>query len=240
MRLRLLAVGMATIVVLAGCSDSGTPAGEGIQTASSTATSAPKSTPTTTSTTSTTTEPPATFDGVDQAMDVIDVWNSGDFDAWLAYWDADPDDSLLHRSVMNSHERMEVTAPCEVISEASDRVVVTCSIFVEDDFHGAGGLTSNGIATFYFDGSGLITDMGSTTYEDTNGNCCPEWAAFSDAFHRWLQDAHPDVYAEIGPKAGTPLWYLPGFASGNADHMLVALQYVDEFVAQSDDYPLGG
>lgn len=120
---------------------------------------------------------------------------SGDFDAWLAYWEPEQDDDFLFdRSVMYSNERMEVTAPCEITSESSDPMVVTCSVFVEDDFHGAGGLTSDATIEFHINGGGLIVSTNSTTYQDENGNCCPQWQAFNAAFHRWLSDTHPDVY----------------------------------------------
>ena len=88
-----------------------------------------------------------------------------------------------------------------------------------------------------FNEDGLIVDASSTTYEEF-GNCCPQWQAYHRAFFNWLSERHPDVHQEIGPSVGSPIWSLPGYASGDADHMLVALEYVDEFVAESDVYPL--
>jgi len=246
MRVGLLGVTVAVIAALAGCSDSGASdtTAAGVDAPPSTLATTTTATPVTTTTmvsTTTTSEPEPAFDGVELAMGAIDAWNSGDFDAWLAYWETDEDeDFLFSRSVMNSNERMEVTAPCEITSAPSEPVVVTCSIHVEDDFHGTGGLTSNGTEAFHFNGEGLIVETDSTTYQDENGNCCPQWESIHRAFHSWLSDAHPDVYEEIGPKDGNPSWYLHGVASGNADHMLIALEYVDEFVAQSDVYPLDG
>lgn len=240
MRLRLLGVATVAIATLASCSDGAASdtTGAGAQAPTSTTLA---TTTTTRASTTTTSEPQPAFDGVELAMGAIDAWNSGDFDAWLAYWEPDQDDDFFFdRSVMNSNERVEVTAPCEITSEPSEPMVVTCSIHVEDDFHGAGGLTSNAIKQFHFNGEGFIVYTTSTTYQDENGACCPQWQAIHTAFHRWLSDAHPDVYEEIGPEDGNPLWYLPGVASGNPDHMLVALEYVEEFVAQSAAYPLGG
>jgi hypothetical protein len=69
---------------------------------------------------------------------------------------------------------------------------------------------------------------------DTGGTCCDREALFGLAFEDWLRTEHPDVYDKIsnGPS-------IPGFGYGRdpAD-MLIALEYVDEFVAQSGTYPL--
>jgi len=49
--------------------------------------------------------------------------------------------------------------------------------------------------------------------------------------------AHPEVHADIAP---LDVEGLPGAGElgGEPDDMLVTLEYVDEFVAQSDDYPI--
>jgi len=44
------------------------------------------------------------------------------------------------------------------------------------------------------------------------------------------------VYAEMDPGYITSAG--PGFDTQNSGHMLVAVDYVEEFVAQSDTYPL--
>lgn len=189
----------------------------------------------------TTTGAPATtapIDATSIVMDAIAAWNTGDYDAWLAFWVVDPsEDHLFARSVMNSNEQMEVTGPCDVSTMDSETVSVLCPVFVEDDFHGTGGLTSDGTVKFLLSGDGLIVETDSTTYQ-VNGVCCPEWEAYNRAFHVWLAEAHPDTYEEIGPPDGVPLWYLPGYANGDAENMKIALEHVEEFVAQSDVYPL--
>lgn len=183
------------------------------------------------------TTPAAAGEDISVVMEAIDAWNRGEFDAWLAFWVVDPgEDHLFSRSVMNSGEQMEVTEPCHS-SPDPEGTIVECSIRVEDNFHGAGGLTSDATMSFIVNDVGLIVDTQSTTYQE-DGSCCPKWESFHTDFHRWLQDAHPDVYADIGPKDGAEQWWLPGAASGDPDHMLVALEYVEEFVAQSDSYPL--
>lgn len=211
----------------------------GITTATTTTVvpTAPVETNATTTTEAAPTTTTANIDGLSLAVAAIDIWNSGDFDAWLALLEPDDDDHLFARSVMNSNERIELTGDCEVTSEP-DPLVVTCPIFVEDDFHGAGGLTSNGTITFEFSAEGLVAGVDQDTYQDATGRCCPDWQDYHKTFHTWLAEAHPDVYAQIGPEHIEARWQLPGYAGGDADHMLIALQYVDEFVAETKGYPL--
>jgi len=51
-----------------------------------------------------------------------------------------------------------------------------------------------------------------------------------------LSDTYPDVYEDIDP--GFITYSGPGFQTQNPEHMLIAVEYVAEFVAQSDIYPL--
>lgn len=60
--------------------------------------------------------------------------------------------------------------------------------------------------------------------------------SFNSAFHQWLKDTYPDVLSESGFEGVSGNG--PGFDSGNPDLMIVAVEYVKEFVAQSDTYPL--
>ncbi len=56
---------------------------------------------------------------------------------------------------------------------------------------------------------------------------------FSIAFEQWLLAAHPDVHAQI-------TWIEVGeHRIPSADDQALAAQFSDEFVAQSDVYPLG-
>lgn len=167
----------------------------------------------------------------------IDAWNQGDFAGWQAHYAA-PEDDPIARSEMIAGSVIEVQGECSS-SPSGDVTIVECSATVADDFHAAGGLTGIGVMAFTVDGDGLITDSTDTFYEDDNGNCCPEWQAFNQRFHRWLEQVHPEVFTEIGPARGRPEWFLPGVAGGDPDHMTVALQYVGDFVAQSETYPLG-
>lgn len=167
----------------------------------------------------------------------IDAWNQGNFNDWQAHH-ATPEDDPLARSEMIAGSLIELKGECSS-SSTQDATFVECPATVADDFHTTGGLTGVGVMAFTVDANGLITDSTNTFYEDDTGRCCPEWQAFHQSFFAWLETAHPDVFAEIGPTDGKPAWFLPGVASGNPEHMQVALDYVGDFVAESDVYPLG-
>ncbi len=203
-------------------------------------TTPPPTTATTTTTTTSTTAAPLPEE-IDLVLQSIEAWNAGDFDSWLEFLaPISEDEQLFPRSLMNANEQIEVTAPCAIVGEDADSVSVECPVYVEDDFHGAGGLASDGTMTFVVNRSGQIVDRSSTAYQEDNGLCCPRWEAFHIAFYRWLEQAHPEVYDDIGPWSGNVFHRVwpPGFASRNPEHMKIALEYVDDFVAQSDVYPL--
>jgi hypothetical protein len=206
---------------------------------------APATSQTTTPTTAATTPSTAAttnpqIDLVSIAVASIDAWNSGDFDAWLALLAPSADEDLIFsESLMIGGRRIQLTGNCAIRSQGPDGGgAVECPVSVDDAFNGAGNVTSSGIMTFLVGSDGLIGHTSDTLFTDENGDCCGEWEAFNEAFNTWLQDAYPDVFAVIGPQGSDPMWYLPGYASRNPDDMLIALQYVDEFVAQSDTYPL--
>lgn len=203
------------------------------------ATTAATTTTTSTTTTTTTTTVVPGSEQIDLVMRSIAAWNAGDFEAWTGFYvPQTEDDFLFSHSVMNSNEQIEVTGQCEMTEEGVDSVTIECPIYVKDDFHGAGGLSSDATMTVVVSDTGLILDESRTTYEEDDGQCCPRWETFHQSFFRWLLDAHPDVYAEIGPEDLSDAWQLPGYAGGDPEHMKIALEYVDEFVAQTRAYPL--
>jgi hypothetical protein len=60
--------------------------------------------------------------------------------------------------------------------------------------------------------------------------------AFSAGFHRWLSDTYPDVYEQMDLESISGS--APGFDTKNPELMLTAVEYVEEFVTQSDKYQL--
>jgi len=100
-----------------------------------------------------------------------------------------------------------------------------CVVVHYTDFHEAGGLSPfEQTMTFSVNEAGLISDIGFSVAEwDTKIN------PFNTSFMSWILEAHPEEAARMsGPPMGD---------SFNSEDAEIALQYVDEFVAQSDLYP---
>lgn len=68
-----------------------------------------------------------------------------------------------------------------------------------------------------------------------------EFALSNLAFFTWLRDAHPGVFEDIAYTTNS-LSSIPAFGFPGDPHeakeMLTALEYVDEFVNQTDEYPI--
>ena len=162
----------------------------------------------------------------------LDAKNRFDIDGWLMafeggkrQWPVFADELL-----MNANQHWEVVEPCQVTTENADGdTVVECVISNTDDFWGAGGIFDTKNQRFTVNPDGLITTKSNSFSSDRRDS-------FNRAFHQWLSDTHPDVYAEMDPGYITSAG--PGFDTQNPGHMLVAVDYVEEFVAQSDTYPL--
>ena len=117
--------------------------------------------------------------------------------------------------------RGELTEPCEELSPN----VFECVLIESNDFHAAGGLNPwEYHGTFTVNEADQISDLQHRIVEW--GTIRP----FNLRFRSWLREAHPEEATRMG---GTPME--PEF---NAEIAEIALEYVDEFVAQSDDYSI--
>lgn len=161
--------------------------------------------------------------------------NSGDWDAWTATLGGEeltgmePWRNQYEANVVANHQTTvneDDGNGCRVVGTGlSGETLVTCDVIVEDDFLGAGGVFADGQSIFYvLDGKVVQWDDG-LRYNDPGD--------FETAFLTWFSSAHPDVAG--GMTAGISNWY-----SRTSDDMATALEYVEEFVAQSDTYPIGG
>jgi hypothetical protein len=98
-----------------------------------------------------------------------------------------------------------------------------------NDFWGVGGISDTESQTFTVNEDGLISDRRNIFASGRRD-------AFNSAFHQWLSDTYPDVYEELD--IGRISSNGPGFDAGDPGHMLLAVEYVEEFIDQSDIYPL--
>jgi hypothetical protein len=234
--LRSLVVATVAALTLAACSggevaDFGFPSNSTI----AAATTVPSvETTSTTTTVATTTSP---VDAADAAIAVvvsaIEAKNRFDLDAWLMAYEGGrrvgtPD--FAENILMNARQQWDFVEPCKVTGETSSGdTVVECLLQDINVFWGVGGISDIKAREFTVNADGLITNN-HNTFGSARRN------AFNRAFHQWLSDTYPDVYSEMG--FGSISSNGPGFDRKNPELMLIAVEYVEEFVAQSDKYPL--
>jgi len=171
-------------------------------------------------------------------VSALDAKNSLDLEGWLMAHEGGSRNGVplfAEEILMNANQHWEVMEPCRITGKsAAGDTVVECLITNTDDFWGVGEIYEPRDLQFTVNPEGfLTTDAGVTNNTSFRSARRVE---FNHAFHLWLSESHPDVYGDMDPgyisRSG------PGFDTQNAEHMLTAVAYVEEFVAQSDDFPL--
>ena len=156
--------------------------------------------------------------------------NAGDLDGFL---DLLTDSAATHMAkieeiLINANQVTEIVEPCTSGGTTiRGETIVTCVVSTFDDFHGPAGIASTHTDTW------LLDDVGAITSRVDDMDLFHQFQ-FNRAFWQWLQGVHLDVYQEIAP---FDLESLPGW-NGDAASMRVAVEYVGEFIAQSEVYPL--
>ena len=161
------------------------------------------------------------------------AYSEGDIDAWLGYYTPDaelyngvfsaalPDIRALSRRSFAANDQWVITGLCR--DAAADEVA--CPMRQKDNFHGRAGLAVEAVYTFTFNENDTITafrlDRGYAT-------AFQPYDSFDFRFLGWLDEAHPEVVIETGVQTDSPM----------AEDMAIAILYVDEFIEQSDDYPI--
>ena len=228
--MRFLTATTLTALVLAACgggevADEETPPSSAI---APTTTVPLAETSTTTATTATIPDEVADA-AIAVVVSALDAKNRFNRDGWLmAFEGGKRQGTLLHAEeiLMNAKQYWEVVEPCQVTGETgSGDTIVECLIQDINVFWGVGGISDTKARTFTVNRDGLITNNDNTFASNRRD-------AFNAAFHQWLSDTYPDVYSEMD--TGRISSNRPGFDTRNAEHMLVAVDYVEEFVAQSD------
>jgi hypothetical protein len=165
-------------------------------------------------------------------MAAIDALNSYDFDGWVKAHEGGKRPGVplfAERILMNSKQQYEIVEACHVTGEdISGKTSVECVIKDSNEYWAVGGISDTRRQVYLVNADGLITNTNHFGSSSRN--------AFNHAFHQWLSDTYPEVYNEMG--YATISSNGPGFDTRNPDHMLIAVEYVEEFVAQSDTYPL--
>ena len=228
----------AILLVAAACGGDDESAAP--QDATSTTTSV--ATTTTVSSTTTTVAAVSSEDVLAVVFSAIEARNRGDIAAYKASLtgeEAQVEAHNLSEALSYANRTMELS-DCRVTGKApGGESIVECEATTTDDFYSAGGIVETGLATFLVNENDKISSVGccgpdeDIPWEET------ELAMFNFAFWSWMMDAHPTIFDDIGPS----LYDIPGLASFHGDsrdpaEMLIAVEYVAEFVAQSDVYPL--
>ena len=199
-----------------------------VDTSSTTATTVA---PTTTVAATTTTVAPTTTPEVAAVMAAIDALNSYDLDGWLMAHEGGKRQGVplfAEQILMNAKQQYEIIEACQVTGEdSSGKTSVVCVIKDNNEYWGVGGISDTKRQVYMVNADGLITN--------TNHFGSPSRNDFNHAFHQWLSDTYPEVYNEMGYVRISSNG--PGFDTKNPDHMLIAVEYVEEFVAQSNTYP---
>lgn len=179
---------------------------------------------------------------VDVVVSSLDAYNSGDTETWLAHFS---EDAVVFREsraaaadffgpFLAANSRMEKVGACALGEPAaSGEAVVTCTIAESNDFHGAGGITVVMSATFLIDDNMLISRAGPPDFGYV------ERRRFNTTFWSWLEATYPDAYDQIQLQEAQEGSDGSSFRGPDTpEHMRIALVYVEEFVAQSTEFPV--
>lgn len=125
------------------------------------------------------------------------------------------------------NDRLTVVEPCRETPVGT----IVCVMAEQHDFHQAGGLEPfTNTFTFRVNDAGEISFVSQSVPDHFR-----TYYTYRSRFRIWVSETHPESVARIGS--------LPGNYRGpsrffDGDSAAAVLELVDEFVAQSDDYPI--
>lgn len=160
--------------------------------------------------------------------ETIAAANAGDYEDWISHFAADaliPLNTLADVSV-EDHFRFEAAVgttrtmaePCKLIGNS-----VECELTVENDLFVPAGLAPTLTSAFFFDRGGKIVTV--------NEQFSADLGDFFGAYITWMKEAHPDVHGQIMEADSIPYMLM------TPENAPLFLAHVDEFIAQSTDYP---
>jgi len=132
----------------------------------------------------------------------------------------------------------------DAVFEADCRIEngrVVCVERVTDDFYGPAGFVVENTMVYRIAGTEVVVDRQGSSTCLGEGVTEPSWAmrAYVFDFDRWLLRTHPDAPGWNplnGEVAALPCSFYPVMGSGWVDPLIA--EYVEEFVEQSDEYPI--
>lgn len=174
---------------------------------------------------------------VSVALAFYETRNNGDIDGHLELFSEDATGRVGPTSLqvlVNMNSQTEFVEPCRLLepSPASGLARVVCKVSATSDFHTPGGIQMIRTGSFQITDAGKI-DIVAESFDSPSATES-SFFAYNRAFWQWLDLAHPDVADVITPVDGESM---PGWPN-EPEHVPTALDFVDEFIAQSDVYPL--
>jgi len=166
--------------------------------------------------------------------DLLATYNEGSINGWQALFpgpEATEPSLEAEASLMAANGRWVLDGDC-LLTGSLGETRLTCPSLRSDNFFGAGGLDHRIDYVFTFAPSGSVARYSTVGEPTTNSDWFGDHMQFTDQFKEWLHTAHADVAVSAGfPREGElPDWIDPSL-------MPLALQYVDEFLAQSPEWP---
>lgn len=175
--------------------------------------------------------------GMASVTAAYEAMNNGDVDGFYAQLTeraVEADDHEYRALEAEMNQRTERDGSCRLLepSPTSGLDRIQCDVLFTNDFFRPAGISVLSRDTFVIADDGRI-DVIITELPDR-----AEADAYAHAFWPWLAAAHPEVYNTmwvVRPDPDT----VPAFtAFAHTDAKLTALEYIDEFLEQSDQYPL--
>ncbi|MGI9608503.1 MAG: hypothetical protein ACR2P0_20400, partial [Acidimicrobiales bacterium] len=150
-------------------------------------------------------------------------------------------DAKNRRIFGHANERFELTEPCRWRSRGDGvpgDVFVECTIRYTNDWNvPAGVFPETEVSVFTVATDGTIRAQIEVDERGNSVSRADDWAEelieYNASFWTWLGDAYPDVHEAINTGNDN----IPGWI-GDPSDMAIAVEYVPEFIAQSDVYPL--
>lgn len=177
-------------------------------------------------------------------LEYYDATNRGDIPALLALLTGsaaeDSGDGTFEQVFAVANRQATVIEPCRVAdADVDGQTLIECTTSYYDDWFGAAGINTDAVVEqFTVTDDAKISAISNAGPDVASSDRNDDDFAYMRAFWDWLGPTHFDVYDEIRGFDGESF---PGFGRDGrdmAEDMAVALQYVDEFLAQSDVYPI--
>jgi len=184
----------------------------------------------------------------DTALETIAVFNGGDIDAWMslfrqdgAFWGLQMSGTHIVEFIEFRMALGEQIAVDECSPYEYDDTKTDCTVSIENDLFAKAGIDlGEGQWIIKSDERGRVLDINRAGLQDR------PVGPLMKTMSLWIQEAHPDVWEDVFVTAGdcsldlgSPNCY-NGVWYGTVDTARELVRLADEFIAQSDTYPLDG